>query len=69
MLVLSRKVGETFICHHPDGPITITINRVSGNRVTVGIDAPDTVPITRTELLQHPRSPVSEPLESHPLQT
>lgn len=47
MLVLSRKPGESIVI---DGRITVTINRVSGNRVTVGIDAPSDVHILRGEL-------------------
>jgi carbon storage regulator CsrA len=42
MLVLSRKVGERIVIG--DG-ITVVVNRVSGNRVAIGIDAPDDVKI------------------------
>ena len=48
MLVLSRKVGEKLII---DGGIVVTVNRVAGNRVTLGIEAPDDVRIVRGELL------------------
>ena len=47
MLVLSRKVGEKLVI---GGNITIVVNRVAGNRVTIGIDAPDEVRIVRGEL-------------------
>ena len=47
MLVLSRKAGQRLII---DDRITITINRISGNRVQVGIEAPDDVHIMRGEL-------------------
>jgi carbon storage regulator len=47
MLVLSRKVGEKLVI---DGNITIVVSRVAGNRVTIGIDAPDSVRIVRGEL-------------------
>jgi carbon storage regulator len=47
MLVLSRKVGEKLVI---DGNITIVVNRVAGNRVTIGIDAPDQIRIVRGEL-------------------
>jgi carbon storage regulator len=47
MLVLSRKVGERLII---GGNITVVVNRVAGNRVTLGIEAPDTVRIVRGEL-------------------
>lgn len=47
MLVLSRKVGEKLVIGEN---ITIVVNRVAGNRVTIGIDAPDEVRIIRGEL-------------------
>ena len=47
MLVLSRKVGEKLIIGEN---ITIVVNRVAGNRVTIGIDAPEEVRIIRGEL-------------------
>lgn len=47
MLVLSRKVGQELVI---DGNIRIVVNRVSGNRVTLGITAPDDVRIVRGEL-------------------
>ncbi len=47
MLVLSRKVGEKLVIGEN---ITIVINRVAGNRVTIGIDAPDSVRVVRAEL-------------------
>ncbi len=49
MLVLSRKVGERLVI---GGNITVVVNRVAGNRVTLGIEAPDTVRIVRGELDQ-----------------
>ncbi len=47
MLVLSRKVGEKLVI---GGNITLVVNRVAGNRVTLGIEAPDTVRVVRGEL-------------------
>ena len=47
MLVLSRKVGEKLVI---GDNITLIINRISGNRVTVGIEAPGSVKIVRGEL-------------------
>lgn len=46
MLVLSRKVGELLRA----GDIVFRIVRVAGNRVTVGIEAPADVRISRGEL-------------------
>jgi carbon storage regulator len=47
MLVLSRKVGERLVI---GGNITVVISRVAGNRVTIGIEAPEDVRIVRGEL-------------------
>lgn len=47
MLVLSRKVGQEIIV---GDNIRITVNKVSGNRVTLGVEAPDHVRILRGEL-------------------
>ena len=47
MLVLSRKAGETI---YIDGQIKVTVVRISGNRVRIGIDAPSQMRIVRNEL-------------------
>lgn len=47
MLVLSRKVGERLII---GDNITVVVNRVVGNRVTLGIEAPNSVRVVRAEL-------------------
>jgi carbon storage regulator len=47
MLVLSRKVGEKLVI---GDNITVTVTRMAGNRVTLGIDAPAAVRIVRGEI-------------------
>lgn len=47
MLVLSRKAGEELIIADN---IRIVVNRIAGNRVTIGIEAPGNVRIVRGEL-------------------
>jgi len=47
MLVLSRKPGEKIII---DDTITLTVVALSGNKVRIGIDAPQKVQILRGEL-------------------
>lgn len=47
MLVLSRKEGEKLVI---GDNVVITINRIAGNRVAVGIEAPRDVSIVRGEL-------------------
>ena len=48
MLVLSRKVGERLVIGQN---IELTINRISGNRVAIGIVAPNDIEILRGELV------------------
>jgi carbon storage regulator len=47
MLVLARKQGQTIVI---DDRIKITVLKVKGSAVRVGIDAPDEVSIRRGEL-------------------
>jgi carbon storage regulator CsrA len=47
MLVLSRKPGEKVVIGNG---ITVAVVGVTGNRVRIGIDAPDQVRILRAEL-------------------
>lgn len=49
MLVLSRRIGETLIIG--DG-IEVRILDITGNQARIGIDAPKSVNIVRSELLQ-----------------
>jgi carbon storage regulator len=48
MLVLSRKEGERIVIGEN---ITLVISKVSGNRVTIGIEAPRDVKVARGELV------------------
>jgi carbon storage regulator len=47
MLVLSRKKYETIVI---DGNIRVTVVKIVGNRIQLGIEAPREVPIRRSEL-------------------
>ena len=47
MLVLSRRTNQSFVI---DGNITITVLRMQGNNVRLGIEAPKEIPIRREEL-------------------
>jgi carbon storage regulator len=51
MLVLSRKEGEKILIG--DG-VVLTINRIAGNRVAIGIEAPRSVRVVRGELAPLP---------------
>jgi carbon storage regulator len=56
MLVLSRKVGQQIKI---SDNITITVVRVQGDKVRLGIDAPDDVLILRSELIPEAAAPAS----------
>lgn len=47
MLILSRKYGESIVI---GGKIVVTVGRVNGKVVQLGIDAPKEVSIRRSEL-------------------
>jgi carbon storage regulator len=47
MLVLSRKTNESILI---DGNIRVTVTRIRGNQVRLGIEAPGTVRVYREEL-------------------
>ena len=65
MLVLSRKAGEKLVI---DNQIVITVQRITGNRVSLGIEAPRDVHIARGELQPVPETVEFElPLRDHSL--
>jgi carbon storage regulator len=47
MLVLSRRIGETIVV---DGDIRITVVAVTGDKIRLGITAPDSVCVDREEV-------------------
>lgn len=47
MLVLSRRENESIVI---DGNIRITVVRVNGNKIRLGIEAPKEVGVWRSEL-------------------
>jgi carbon storage regulator len=49
MLILSRKTGESVII---DGRIVVTVTRVDGDVVRLGIQAPHDVPVHRREIYE-----------------
>jgi carbon storage regulator len=48
MLVISRQPGDSLLIGQD---IKITVLEVSGDRVKIGIDAPRSIPVMRTEVL------------------
>lgn len=47
MLVLTRQEGEAIIIA---GSIRVTVVRIDGNRVRIGIEAPNDVSVNREEI-------------------
>ena len=47
MLVLSRKRGQSIVI---DGTIRVTVLKIVGDRVQLGIDAPKHIAVHRTEV-------------------
>jgi carbon storage regulator len=52
MLVLTRRIGDEIVIA---GNIRVTVVAVNGSRVRLGFTAPDSVTVTRGELLAEPR--------------
>ncbi len=49
MLVLSRKKGESVVV---GGSVIVTVLRIQGGRVRLGIAAPERTPVHRHEVLE-----------------
>ena len=49
MLVLTRKIDESITIGHS---ITISVLEVKGNQVKLGVNAPQNIPINRTEVYE-----------------
>jgi carbon storage regulator len=61
MLVLSRKIGEKIVISND---IVVTVVKVEGNKVRLGIEAPDQIRIMRSELMWWRDKSVEEETES-----
>jgi len=57
MLVLSRKMGETITI---GDRIVVSIIKLEGGRVRLGVDAPEDVRILRAELKEFLAAPVKD---------
>lgn len=62
MLVLSRKKGEQIVIGNN---ITVVVQRLSGNRVSIGVQAPKNTRIVRGEL-QLTAAPIDTTSEVQP---
>lgn len=66
MLVLSRKVGERILL---GDNIRITVVRVSGGGVRLGIEAPAEISVVREEVVNNPPASVSNSSDTSPAAT
>ena len=57
MLILSRRVGESVIIGED---ISITVLRVKGNQVRLGVNAPKSVAVQREEISERIESEVTD---------
>jgi carbon storage regulator len=57
MLVLSRKKNETIVIN---GNITITVVQIRGDKVRIGIEAPEEMSVHREEIQQQINAGVPE---------
>lgn len=64
MLVLSRKIGDKLMI---GDDVVLTINRISGNRVAIGIEAPREVRIVRGELQKNKVAPTGNAPNTAPM--
>ncbi len=49
MLVLTRKAGESLVI---GDVIVVTVTEIDAGRVRIGVEAPKSVPIIRSELIE-----------------
>lgn len=62
MLVLSRKINETIVISPPgvEPPITVTVVDIEQGKVRLGIVAPRTIPVHRSEVHEKIQKPIDK---------
>jgi carbon storage regulator len=63
VLILTRRVGEAVKI---GDDVTITVLRIKGNQVRIGVDAPKSLPVRRDELDQRDAAAEARSHESTP---
>lgn len=66
MLVLTRKLMERI---HIGDEICVTVVRIEGGQVRLGIDAPRTIPVVREEIRTGPKAKVDSASPTSPMPT
>ena len=61
MLILTRRVGETVMI---GDEVTVTVLRVKGNQVRLGVNAPKTVSVQREEIFNRIKQEGAEGTEA-----
>ncbi len=61
MLILTRRVGETVMI---GDEVTVTVLRVKGNQVRLGVNAPNSVSVQREEIFHRIKRENTEPQPS-----
>ena len=57
MLILTRRIGESIVI---GDDVSVTVLRIKGNQVRLGIEAPRTVSVQRDELIQQPHAKAAD---------
>jgi len=52
MLVLDRKRDQSLTIETSDGTITVVVSKTSATRVKLAVDAPPSVAVMRTEVIE-----------------
>lgn len=65
MLVLSRKKNQEFVIGHPGAEVRVMVVEIRGDKVRLGIQADEGVPVHRREVFdaihRNDQPPLSEP--------
>jgi len=60
VLILTRRIGETVMI---GDEVTVTVLRVKGNQVRLGVNAPKSVSVQREEIFHRIKREASEHIE------
>ena len=61
MLILTRRVGETVMI---GDEVAVTVLRVKGNQVRLGVNAPKSISVQREEIFQRIKREAERPAEA-----